>query len=406
MSQEVAVAVAETTESPSAPAVASEQAINDAPTPNESGAVAAEKGPASAREFLQSLRKGRSESSVPEVAAEAAPEAATPSEIPEVRQDDKGNLHGPDGKFVAKDSAEPEAAKAEAGEAEATSVPEGFVKVPLPEGHPLRDRGREFIIAPADMENDYRGLVGANARRAEVEQLQAKNAELEEKLLREQARESAWKKAKADPQTLAAIEEVRSVDPNLAALMEAGLERKLQEEADSEFKTLADQRIQQEIQQEGLRFVQTARTAAVQNLPPEITTSPRFQEHFDRARFLYGADLDRREKMGQGSAPDLNEFAGFLKREVLSDPQIVARMREQMTAAERQKLEAAAREAETRTKQEAAEAERQRLEAMTAKKKTNPLGAVAMSVNTGRETFPSPGAPRNARELLATLKKA
>jgi len=85
--------------------------------------------------------------------------------------DAQGNLHSPeDGKFVPKGGDTAEAAPAaEATEvAEVSDLPDGYVSVPVPEGHPLRDRGVTELTGQEGQAGYLRHALNATGENAEM----------------------------------------------------------------------------------------------------------------------------------------------------------------------------------------------------------------------------------------------
>lgn len=191
--------------------------------------------------------------SVPEPAASPELEAAPPQPI----ADETGRLHDPlTGQYVEKpqEPAEPEATiepsdgqeAAEGGEAAveepaAPPVRDGFVRLDLPDKHPLRDRGTAYLDVPLEREQEFRHLVNTPIRRAEVERAEAEAKRARD--LYERARsENAQLRARleivesggdslADPQVRRLYEDIKETyGEEQAELFKAGLDAKRNEQ--------------------------------------------------------------------------------------------------------------------------------------------------------------------------------
>lgn len=136
--------------------------------------------------------------------------AQAPAREPVV--DATGRLHAPDnGKFLEKPGAEAPAGVAATDPAEQTadgaveaplaegetatdtepaaggSLPEGFVRLPVPEGDPLRDQGHEFVPVPAGMEDVFKNLLNRPVKRKELDTARQTATQLEQELDRHAA---------------------------------------------------------------------------------------------------------------------------------------------------------------------------------------------------------------------------
>lgn len=81
-----------------------------------------------------------------------------------------------------------EVADSEGAEAPSTTEavegpPDGFVRIDVPEGNPLRAQGRTHFDVPESEERDYRALVNGAARRAEVEDANRRAQEAERRAI-------------------------------------------------------------------------------------------------------------------------------------------------------------------------------------------------------------------------------
>lgn len=86
-----------------------------------------------------------------------------------------------------------EAVEEGAAETEQATTPVGTVTVPVADGHPLRQRGREaFKVSPED-ERDVRALLNSHTRRSELDAMVTQLHDANAQLLESRASEEYWK---------------------------------------------------------------------------------------------------------------------------------------------------------------------------------------------------------------------
>lgn len=404
--------MSDTAQTVAVPAPAEASPGTATPTPIQDGAAAVQTpaAPTSFREARQSIRD-RIAASVRAVetpadtpAEPAAPSDAaaieTPSAAPDPVLDAQGRAHDPaTGKFLP---------SGEAATPEAASAPEGLVRIELPEGHPLRERGRthyEVRISSPEEEAEIRGLLATPIKQRQLKEAEARVQEMEEKLLRIQAQEAARQKweqglTPAHREMLAAVEDV---NPGAAALMRRGLESSLPELAEQEFRSLADQRAQAEVQTAAAQFVSRVEAIA-STVYAEIAREPYFPELMFRARAAYGAELTAREARGEDSPPDEREFLGYFRSFALQHPQASVVFRQKVAATQQAERERVAAETKAQAEAEAKQREAAQLQAALQKRRTNPLGGVAMGVTTGVQSAPGDARPASAHEARRSLR--
>lgn len=74
-----------------------------------------------------------------------------------------------------------------------TDVPDGYVKIPIPEGHPLRARGQEFLLYPKEAEEYGRWSVNQAIKKAEVDAIKSQLAELRNKAAADESAARFWR---------------------------------------------------------------------------------------------------------------------------------------------------------------------------------------------------------------------
>lgn len=393
----------ETTEAPVL-APAENTPEGQAPPPVEvegAGATSQPAAPAerTSAEVMREILSGRT----PDVAYapdEDEPDAEVPSSEPTV--DANGRLRGPDGKFLPQPSEEPEAQDTADTAAATPDVPAGFVRIELPEDHPLRERGKDSILAPEAEADEYKGLAGSYARRREVEQateyakqVENRALQLEREVMQAKANydalSEAWEQALQSPALLQQIQEVREYQgEEAAARMIRGIKAELSEKGNARLQEIQQQFVQQQVEHTATEFLGTALRAGQQRYPQWS------EQEFRQALAVYGshADATRVQKL------DLNEFFDFADVIYVRKPEVQQALRSAME--QRQQQEAAARQAEIEAArnaaiEEAKAAEAARLADAAKRRATNPWDRMAGSaVQTGRAIDPAPKLPSSA----------
>ena len=114
-----------------------------------------------------------------EVSEEASPESSTPDASVEVPDTETASAS--------------EAVEEGAADTEQATTPVGTVTVPVADGHPLRQRGREaFKVSPED-ERDVRALLNSHTRRSELDAMVNQLHDANAQLLESRASEEYWK---------------------------------------------------------------------------------------------------------------------------------------------------------------------------------------------------------------------
>lgn len=362
----VVAPVAETAAAPATEAVAVETPQVQESTETQAPAVTAETtqqpermtrddARSRAREIAQRIRQQQaeaakafapsSEASQPSGSAEAEPSVA-----PDRGQTDTKALPPRDekGRFVAAQRSEggetgtpaPETAPVQQADPQAPqqAAPQ-LVRIDLPEGDIRRSAGgRDHVMVPADLEQFVRWNLNNVVRARELEetrrQLEEANAKLQRRVIEADARQAAEERWRQTPEYQAHVKRYQEIldthGEEAARVYWDGVQPQLQKLIEEEVRQRVAS-VEQEVAQEyAARFLAEARQKAVEQLPREIAMHPRFQEVFDRARYLYGADITRREERGERVLPDHSEFAQFLKTEILKDRELQSVIRATM----------------------------------------------------------------------------
>lgn len=337
-------------------AVASEATPEPSPAP-ESTPEQAEGERTSPRSARQGVR---------ELARQAA-EAARARQGP--ARDAKGRFSRPDdtdtkdpetGEQPAAESQADPSADGKEGDADsppAAEVAEGFKRIDLPEGHPLREQGRTFIDMPAETEEASRALVNSWTRRSDVDRANAaaQAAQQETVQLRRQV---ARLEAEAELRTSGELD--KAVDPQLVALLQQAEQHGSPEQVKALQDAINAQR-QAAINAKGSEAEQAAQDyeTGAQFLRGVFEASPEryhlwygqgepgFRAQIAPIIAAYGRHVDQRMAQG-GGGPDLNEFFGWVDQQYIRDPSVraaVQRYNQEQQEAIRQQGEQAGREA-------------------------------------------------------------
>jgi len=348
-------------------------------------------------------------------------------------RDARGRLHAPeDGKYLPEQgqdapgaepgterTAQPEPAAEPGAEAPGEPAAEPGPEAPEPtapeepstgaafeivldESHPLRDMGLDAIRLPVPLdektERGLRAAINGYARRAEVQQMQARLRELQAELIRERARTEVL--AEKGPELLAgeteeALQEIaESYGPELAELIRQGRQQKLEQLADQKANEAQAMLEQQELIQRALDFRQTAIQDATQGIGGRDAVFPGWtldgEYGLNAALAAYGAELEARLSMGLQAEPNPADWYRVARVFYAQHPAGQATLEQRR----QQELEAAKRQAE----EELREAERRRLEEAATRHATNPLGGVPATDANVRSMSPeAPGVEKAGR---------
>lgn len=238
----------------------------------------------------------------------------------------------------------------------AAKAPDGMVDVPLPEGHPWRDRGRSHIRVAKEFENETRAGINAAMRLRDVESERDRLAR--ENLLAE-ARQKALSgdlpKVASDPKWQALIEQVRAAPgfgdemaEQILALAKANEEWtvvRAESEAARNFElTQMMTRLEDEV------MGQASQLLEVWSSHGEMWRVP----HLFR-QYVNAVDA-RNQREGRDIPPSRAEFFEWIKPHYRQDPRVQQRV-QALRDADRQREEAKIRA------DERAKAERERAEA-------------------------------------------
>lgn len=232
----------------------------------------------------------------PDDATPASPEtaAAEPAAPAEPKLDELGRLHQPGtGQYLpVPPPAEPQAA----------AVP---LRVPLPEGHPLRAQGRDYITVADPAELDaVRALVNSTGvRRREAEDNKRRAQELQAELVREReqrmrleaqtAAEGRWRATPEYQQAVERYEELReSMGDAVAQDYWRGVSTKLEALEQEEFQSRAQELESYEADLAADEWTRDAWDKQWEVMPEALRALPEYREAFDAQVQLLNRELE------------------------------------------------------------------------------------------------------------------
>ena len=307
---ETPVAVAEpqveTTPAPPAPVAPVAPVV---PTP-----PAKPEGPLSRRE----AKRGLQETLHTRAAELAAPVAAPEGRSPDITSEPSKTL---------------EAAVAPTGGAVAPVAPVAPkppqpIRIPVPEGHPIREMGVEFFTAHSPQEERaLRASLNSYTRRNEVVTLQAKVDDYARKEAEREAREAAQQKWTARPEYKAVMARYQEIKDSFG---EADAEQYLRG-FNADFEQLAAEETQQRMSQIDEQNIQQAAEgwknealANVTTLPEAIRRLPAFSQWFEQAVHSFNAEIELGHYPQLKTAEGLHkEFMRFFSSRLTKEPDVV-----------------------------------------------------------------------------------
>jgi hypothetical protein len=314
--------VAPVTETPTpAPAVATPSTPAAAPVAPATPIVPAAPVSPSRAEFLsrKDARSGLRE--------EIAEKVTAPASAPDGQKADT-----PSGEAPAATPAGDTAPATPAAEPAAPAVPAATqpIRVPIPAGHPLREQGKEFLIAAdAAAERDLRTLLnGTYVRRNEVTALQTELGQLQREKVEREAREAtyeAWQKRPEYAAMMAKVQELRETHGDeVADLALKGFNADLEALAQRE----VGQRMEVVQAQEVERAAQGWKAEAwanVSTLPEPIRNLPVFPKAFEDAVYSFNAEIELGHFPGITNAEQMHQaFLRFFNTRLTGLPEVVA----------------------------------------------------------------------------------
>lgn len=401
------------------------------PTPTPAEGTEGPRQPQSAAEAKQALRRGKQ---YPSTAAEAKQALAQPR--PEQHHSQE-QPRAEDGKFAATQSgaadaaspepsaapeapdpnaaaapapdatppdaaATPQAAEPAAPDATGTAeVPEGMVRIDIPEGHPMRHRGDHYLV-PAGHEEYHRWAVNNTIRRNDVEAAAKNTREWQQYANRLKAELDATREFAGgifqDPAVIQQIDDIRKTYGDEAAKrFEAGLWAEQQGKVQELTQQQQAEAAQAERAQIVQGFMQQAHAAA-QKRYPEWS-----QQEVDNALAAYGSWVEARSG-GNASAQELklNEFLSHADPVYLQNPRARATAEQRRNQRLEQERQNAAKKEAERLKAE----EQKRLEEAAAQRAQYPwmrVPANAVPAQVGVDE--GAGGPRTVQEAKRSLTR-
>lgn len=229
-----------------------------------------------------------------------------------------------------------------------TPAPE-LVTIPLPEGHPWRDRGETEVRTTPDQERQMRAAINAADRIRGMDTLEQTNALLEARL-RALESDDLPAQYQTDPKLVHLLNEIaEKYDPETRALIESGLDA-LQQQHVNQY----EQGAMADVQRRGIAsnfITQTLEAAA--SMVPVWVESGETQYRLAPLMQEYGNLVDGRNQLlvQQGkreTPPTTQEFYRWIAQSYMSDPRARAKMDAQAQVrreAETERIRAEEREA-------------------------------------------------------------
>lgn len=388
MTEPTTAAPAAAPEAPSAPPVtpaAPEAAPAQPPAPETP------KGPANAREAMQAIRAGRTAPKPVAPAAEPAKEVNAAGRV--VEEQSKQFVAGEPRQEVTPPAGEPPKDPA--------AVPDGFVRLAVPEGHPLRARGVEALTFPKDQEEYGRWALNQAVRAQQVEEYQTRLTQATKEKLRVEAEARFWRENAGQffntdfydkyERIKAEWGEEEAERYKNGVMVQA--QNKLQEvtrESEAEFES-------HQIREQGQAFQRWAVDDAREKFPAFFGSDGQPRPELGRALQLYASQIQA------SGVPTLDQRAWY--NAALYVYQQMPEVRAAMQAARERSLTEAQEKARQAAEEAAAKAEQERLARAATSRRTNPMGALA-PVETQVPSVPADGSasPRNARELMQRIR--
>jgi hypothetical protein len=314
--------------------------------------------------------------------------------------DARGNVHDEAGKFagrVASQEPIPETQavipSADTATTEAAPAPEVANRIEIPEGHPLRERGRRYLDELT--QDEARGVLNSHIKRAEIEQATQRALEVEQRAMRAEREAQALREALSgayrNPEVAAryniilqewgeaeAARYLRGIEAEVAEQVSAK-----QQEADQDFHV-------RQAEAQAAEFQTRVMDTLVRTNRYEAWPSHVLAQKVDNALWTYGSDLRRAQiTSGQAQAPDLREFVEkYLDNEYRYSPEGRDHLSRAVSAREQARQEALRKQERELLEKE----QRAVLEASVTAQRTNPMGRLP-SVVTG-QTIPVTTAAR------------
>ena len=226
------------------------------------------------------------------------------------------------------------------------------MRIPLPEGHPLRARGMEQVDVPEGHEREYRAILNQWTTRSQV-------SELEDEVVRLRAQLEARQKSPPpnpldDPTYQRLLDDIdRKYKPEMAQEIKDALRAKWEQGAQPDTAaieaTVAINRQAREFQTE----VQSRAAAQYPMWAEQGELGPRMQQHI----VAYGDWLDsenqrRFEAKQPPLRPDPGQFFEWVNQTYLKDPRVQAQVRQARTRQQQEALEKARQEERERLRKE------------------------------------------------------
>jgi hypothetical protein len=202
------------------------------------------------------------------------------------------------------------------------------VRIPIPEGHPLREGGLQFFTATSPLEERaLRATVNSYTRRQEVATLQAKVDEYERGRVEQEARDAALEKWTSRPEYKAnqvRYQEIKDAFGDVEAdAWWRGVNAEFDKVAQQEFEARMGKVDQQRVEQRALAWKNEA-WGNVGGLPQAIRNLPSFSRLFEESVRSFDAEMALGHYPQLTTAEEMHkEFMKFFGARLTREPDVV-----------------------------------------------------------------------------------
>jgi len=225
-----------------------------------------------------------------------------------------------------------------------------YIKVPIPEGHPLREGGATYLLAENEQQaRAARATINDYTRRSEVERYKAQIDQFERQAAESTARQAAQDEWRSSPEYATRMQQVQEVrdafGDAVADVFAKGIDADYQRLESGRIEAALGE-INQRRQGEAVQaWIAQARERTLV-LPDPVRALPKFNEWFESAVQSFDAELalGHLSHIPPGDTEAMHqEFLRFFNARIRVQPEIAALVNDINTRTERQRSEAAAR---------------------------------------------------------------
>jgi hypothetical protein len=232
---------------------------------------------------------------------------------------------------------------------EAPAAPQ-YIKVPIPEGHPLREGGATYLLAENEQQaRAARATINDYTRRSQVETLRAQVDQFERQVAEGAARQQAQDEWRSSPEYATRMQQVQEVrdafGDAVADVFAKGIDADYQRLESGKIEAALGEINQRRQSEAAQSWISDARVR-VTALPEPIRSLPKFGEWFDAAIQSFNAELalGHFPQLVQGDTEAMHqEFLRFFNTRIRAQPEITALVNTVNARAAQQQTETAAK---------------------------------------------------------------